>query len=370
MAELHAKSMAGQGAAEMGSSPTEAVLQQATGGSSTTDATRTASGKSLSMPLVVGLPVLLVIVSAVVILLLILLWLNYKNRKSNAVTNGDYHKVPTQDLGPVMNLPYPTGSSSKARIRMMDPPVPGTSTQYVEAARLGDYPGSSRGRYPFTDTDHSTSTSSSEKERTRKPPRRKSRQPLDVKFRSSDRSSGSEEGYPSPNRQPSPSYSAAVTPPPSPTPSQQSYSGEVDSTKKPELFLSMIYQENEAMLTVKVERATSLPQRADGTPVDAYVRLFFIPKLPEMPQRRTNKTQTRRREKSPVFDEVVEYEAMSAEELINSHLHAEVLDYRSYGKHLVLGRADLPLIQVQFVRGEASITLPLKPPKVCDAKGM
>lgn len=139
--------------------------------------------------------------------------------------------------------------------------------------------------------------------------------------------------------------------------------------KSAEVFLSLVYHENEALLIVKVERAAELPYRADGTPVDAYIRLFFIPKLPELPQRRTSKTKTQRRDNSPVFDEVVEYEAMSAEELINSNLHVEVLDYRSYGKHVVLGQAHIPLIQVQFVRGEASITLPLKSPKVIGGMG-
>ncbi len=350
--------MAEEGADVVADPPSAAAIlqQEAT---PTTNATRTASGKSLGLPLLAGLPVLLVVATAVVVLLLILVWLNYRARKNNAA--GDYQKVSTHEsMGPVMNLPYPAGSS-KPKIKMMDPPVPGTTTQYVEATRLGSYSGS---RYPFTDTDQSVrSTSSSEKERSRKPPRRKSKQPLDVKFRSSDRSSGSEEGFPSP-KLPS-SRSAAVTPPPSPSPSHHSCASEEESRKCPELFLSLSYQENEAMLGVKIERAVSLPCRPDGTLVDPYVRLFFIPKLPELPQRRTSKTKTQKRQTSPVFDELVEYEAMSMEELINSNLHVEVLDYRSYGKHVVLGQADIPLIQVQFVRGEAAITLPLKAPKVC-----
>ena len=336
-----------------------AVQQDSTGGSSATATEAAGSGKSISIPLVAGLPALLVIVAVVVVLLLILVWLNYRSKK-NSAQGGDYQKVPTHDMGPVMNLPYPTGGT-KAKIKMMDPPVPGTTTQYMEAARLGDYQGT---RYPFTDTDRSTS--SSEREKNRRPSRRKPKQPLDVKFRSSDRSSGSEDGYPSPKVPSSPaSRSAAVTPPPSPSPSHQSYASEEDTTKRAKLFLSLVYKEAEAALTVKIERATSLPCRADGAPVDPYVRLFFIPKLPELPQRRTSKTKTQRRDNSPVFDEIVEYEAMSAEELINSQLHVEVLDYRSYGKHLVLGQADVPLIQVQFVRGEAAITLPLKTPRVC-----
>ena len=356
-------------AAEKAAAPSNgaALLQQEAASNGTATV---ASGKALSLPLIAGLPVLLVIVTAVVVLLLVLVWLNYRSRRNSAA---DYQKVSTHDnMGPVMNLPYPAPAGSKAKIKMMDPPVPGTTTQYVEAARLGGYPGSGSTRYPFTDTDYSTqstsTSSSAEKERSRKPMRRKPRQPLDVRFRSSDRSSGSEEGFPSPKLPSSPaSRSAAVTPPPSPTTSHQSYASGEDSKKRPEVFLSLSYQENEAMLTVKVERAVSLPHRPEGIPVDPYVRLFFIPKLPELPQRRTNKTKTQKRETSPVFDELVEYEAMSMEELINSHLHVEVLDYRSYGKHVVLGQADIPLIQVQFVRGEAAITLPLHAPKVCQS---
>lgn len=192
--------------------------------------------------------------------------------------------------------------------------------------------------------------------------------PLDVRFRSSDRSSspGSEDStYGSPQVPSSPAMrSAAVTPPPSPSIRRTSVAEECEKKKLPELFLALFYNENEALLRVKVERATDLPFRADGTPVDAYVRLFFIPNLPELPQRRTSKTKTQRRENSPVFDEEVEYEAMSMEELINSNLHVEVLDFRSYGKHMVLGQADIPLVQVQFLRGEASVVLPLKLPKV------
>lgn len=322
----------------------------------------------INLPLVVGLPVLLIIITAVVILLVVLIWLNYRSRKKDRPSSiaAEYKKLPTQDIGPVLNLPYPT-SSPKPKIKLMDPPVPGTTTQFIEAAQLGGYPvpGS---RYPFTaESDHSTS-SSERGEKSRKSRRLGSRRAKDVRFRSSDRSTSpcSEDGYGSPSLIPSSpaSRSAAVTPPHSPSSIRRTSTVEKVVEKYPEVFLSLFYRENEAMLIVKVVRAVALPYRPDGTPVDAYVRLFFIPKLPELPQRRTNKTKTARKDNDPVFDEEVEYEAMSAEELINSHLHVEVLDYRSYGKHLVLGQADIPLIQVQFVRGEASISLPLKPPRV------
>lgn len=330
-------------------------------------------GKSI-IPLVAGLPVVLVIVTVVVVLLLVLVWLNYKSKRDQAAAaGGEYQKVPTDEIGPVLNLPYPTTGTGKPKIKMMDPPIPGTTTEFVEAAQLGGYP-TSNSRYPFTDTDRGSSSSQSTdrgmgKKRTRRYGSRRAA-PLDVKFKSSDRSSGSEDSIHcgSPRVPASPaSRSAAVTPPPSPTVQRRrsSVTPVVDpEKKKSELFLSLFYKESEAVLRVMVERAVGLPFRQDGTPVDAYVRLFFIPNLPDLPQRRTNKTRTQRRENTPVFDEEVEYEAMSMEELINSTLHVEVLDFRSYGKHIVLGQADIALVQVQFIRGEASITLPLKSPKV------
>ena len=353
---------------------TAALLQQ---GVNTTGAGGTAKpaghGKSI-IPLVAGLPVVVVIVTVVVVLVLILVWLNYRSKKKQFPSSAaEYQKLPVQDIGPVMNLPYPSSAPPRAKsIKLPDPPVPGTTTEYIEATSLSGYPGS---RYPFnTDTERSSSSQSNEQERTgkiKKPRRLGSRRvsnPLDVKFRSSDRSSspGSEDSWYGPSKVPgSPaSRSAAITPPPSPTMRRSSVMEEAEKKKGPELFLSLLYKESDALLKVKVERAVGLPDRADGTPVDAYVRLFFIPNLAELPQRRTNKTKTQRRENSPVFNEEVEYEAMSMEELINSNLHVEVLDYRSYGKDMVLGKADVPLVQVRFVRGEASITLPLKLPRV------
>lgn len=341
------------------------LVQQAPSDATTSPTTASKSG-GLGLPLITAIPILLIIVTIVIILLLILVWLNYRSKRKLSAPPG-YHSIPTQDIGPIMNLPYPT-NKPKAKIKMMEPPIPGTTTQFVEATALGD-PSS---RYPFT-TD---SSSSSDKDKAKKPARRLSNRrakPQDVKMRSSvDRfSDGSEDGYSSPKVSASPaSRSQAVTPPPSPSLSLKSSRSSITALQEkeekiiPKLYLVFVYQESEALLTVKVEKATDLPYRADETPVDAYVRLFFIPKLPDLPQRRTSKTDIQRRNNAPVFNEEVQYEAMSMEELINSNLHVEVLDYRSYGKHLVIGQADISLIQVQFVKGEAPVVLNLKPPKV------
>ena len=314
-----------------------------------------AKKNTMGISLLAALPILLIIVVIVVVLLLILLWLSYRSKRKNYPLSG-YHTVPTEDVGPVMNLPYP----NRPKIKMMDPPVPGTTTLATQLA-VGGQPGS---RYPFTDTDNSTSSSEGKGKKSRRLSNRRFKS-LDVgRHRSSDRSSdGSEDGSSPVTR------SSRVTPPPSPPSIRRGSLPLVDEKdKKPaELSLTLIYKENEAMLTILIQRATGLPNRAEGVPVDSYVRIFFIPNLPELPQRRTSKTQVVKRDNNPVFDETVQYDAMTAEELINSNLHLEVLDYRSYGKHLVLGQLDLPLVQVSFVKGEATATLPLNPPRVSES---
>lgn len=338
------------------SSPTAALLQEGISTTNSSSAIPSGTRSAAGITLLVGLPVVLIIVTAVVILLLVLVWLNYRSKHKDR----GYQTVPTEDTGQVMSLPYPTGKRPK--INMGDPPIPGTTTHYVEAAQLGEVTGS---RYPFVDKESTTKTPEKEGKKTRS---RRSK-PLDIRRKSTDcYSDTSEDGCFSPRLSSSPGpRSARVTPPPSPSPVHR---GSVREEELAELFIALSYQENETTLKVKIERASNLPYHADGTPVDPYVRIFFIPNLPELPQRRTTKTHTQRRENFPVFNEVVQYEAMSAEELINSNLHLEVLDHRSYGKDVVLGLANLPLVQVQFVKGEASMTLPLKPPKVCGMNGI
>lgn len=94
--------------------------------------------------------------------------------------------------------------------------------------------------------------------------------------------------------------------------------------KDPVVNLSLLYNKDTTSLVLKIERVLRLPFREDGSEVDAYVRLFIIPKLAELPQRRTCKTRTVRKDADPVFDEEISYNAMSAEEMINSTLHVQV----------------------------------------------
>ena len=334
------------------------------------------SASSINLPLIVSLPILLVVVTAVIILIMILMWCLYRKKKKKS----GYKSVPTECVDTPPQKPGIKKLNNKPKVHLSDPPVPGVTTQFIEAAQLGPVDGAGLGsRYPFI---KSSKSSASEKEK--KPRKLSSRRarPLGVVARraqSTDRSSdGSEDGYSSPRRlfaRGTAWGSSATTPAETPSPEHRlprAISGpsaliEQRSESLPELGLCLVFNEKEAQLTVKVERATKLPCRPNGNAVDSYVRLYFVPKLAEMPQRKTAKTEIVRGNCEPVFDQAMQYEAMTMAELINSVLHVEVLDIpdsTGFGKHKVLGRSDLPLVQVQFIAGEAPLSLPLSPPIV------
>ena len=128
----------------------------------------------------------------------------------------------------------------------------------------------------------------------------------------------------------------------------------------PELSFTLVYVRAESSLTVKVEKAAGLPSREDGSPADPYVRMFFVSNAPLVNQRRTSKTHAERKESSPVFGDVIRYQSMPPEELINSIMQIQVLDYRPYGRHPLMAIANLPLGQVEFENEVACLTLPLQ----------
>lgn len=131
-----------------------------------------------------------------------------------------------------------------------------------------------------------------------------------------------------------------------------------------ELSLTLVYVREECVLTVKVEKAVGLQSREDGSPADPYVRMFFVSKVPLQRQRRTSKTHAERKESAPVFGDVIRYDQMSPEELINSTMQIQILDYHPYGKHPLMAIAGLPLGQVAFENEVACLTLPLQLNKV------
>ena len=139
--------------------------------------------------------------------------------------------------------------------------------------------------------------------------------------------------------------------------------------KLPEIFLALTYLREKTTLVVNVERVVGLPPRDDGAEVDAYVRLFFVPRVPEMAQRKTSKTRTAKRELDPVFHEEIQYEAMSEEEVVNSTLHVQVLDYRAYGRHNIIGQGEISLGQVLLGEDREPVVLQLHTPRVREGGG-
>ena len=348
----------------------------------TTPATSHSAGSNLA--LLIGLPALIIIFTVIVVLLLVLAWHSLRRRWEESQYK--YHSLPTEDTADINSkvkgsnryrpLPYPPA------VKLTDPPIPNMT--YHMATELSD-PTTTGSRYPFVQhqlTKRSVHETRPGRLRTRRrgnhkhgkgvhtilnnaepdPEVVKERLEQDKKGRergeevhtptSSIFSLGQEEYNPHLYRIPPDKKTSLAG------------SATEKMPKDPDVFLMLLYSKDTASLVVRIDRVVGLPFRDDGSEVNAYVRLFFIPRSPALPQRRTSKTKTARRDSAPVFDEEIRYEAMSAEELINSTLHIEVLDYRAYGKHSILGQADLHLAQIQFEKGEATATLSLHPPKV------
>ena len=348
----------------------------------TTAATRTEPDKTSSdgsgseLAVYVGLPLIIAVFLAIVALLLLLIYfvLRAKNKRQ-------YSKVPRADRRRLKNLsglPYP--SIKPPAIKIDSAPAPDMT--FTVAPQLPD-PASSQ-RYPFLAGKH----------------KGQKNRPIQEKKDKHKKGNGKRKGHTSgasaADSTPRDSGTHSVSPPEGGTPptpgarkssvvslSQfgEQHAGIRDafmvsaaqkqfertsssSDKLPELFLALTYQRERTVLVVNVERVVGLPPRGDGAEVDAYVRLFFIPRLPEMAQRKTSKTRTAKRELDPVFHEEIQYEAMSEEELINSTLHVQVLDYRTYGRHNIIGQSELSLGQVTLGEEKEPVVLQLHAPRV------
>ena len=132
--------------------------------------------------------------------------------------------------------------------------------------------------------------------------------------------------------------------------------------KLPEIHFVLRYDDQPSSLVVRVEKVNNLPLRDDGSEVNAFVRVYFTPM--QSVSRGTARTEMVRRTSDPVFDEEITYEAMNKEDLDNSTLHLEVVDYQAYGKQRIIGRNQLALRRVNYTNGEARIYLSLPPPLV------
>lgn len=327
------------------------------------------------MAIYIGLPLIIVVFLAIIVLLLLFIYfmIRAKNRSP-------YRKVPKEGrLTNLSTLPYPSIKPPEIKIEN----VPAPDMSFTVAPQLPT-PASMQ-RYPFI--------------KQKRPQQNKPVQHYDgspekrsKKKYSDHRRTASENGSQT-GRRDSGTHSAS---PPSPDRSAsgtgsvvslsqfgEQHSGISDAfmisagkkqvgrtsssaDKLPEIFLGLTYLRGKTILVVNVERVVGLPPREDGAEVDAYVRLFFIPKLPEMAQRKTSKTRTAKKELDPVFHEQIQYEAMSEEELVNSTLHVQVLDYRTYGRHHIIGQSELSLGHVTLGEDTESVVLQLHAPKVRD----
>lgn len=322
----------------------------------------------VSTAVLVGVPILFIIVTVVIILLMVLAFLYYRSRqkKNDVDSKGMYSPVPLQEDSGSAPTPRLTSKSlpygSPPKISMADPHPP--NMQFTMATQLSDSTKSSK-RYPFMEQ-HKPPEGRTLRD-TRPLKRKKSNHKhgqsrhgtgslksglVDTSSDISDHSSSG--GKPEARQTRSKSLTVSAT---------QSETDEM--TTWSEIYVNLSYDGDSSKLIVSIDRIVSLPMRADGAPADAYVRLFMIPKLADLSQRKTATTQTRKGQSSPVFKEDICYDKMSREELINSSLHLDVLDYLPHGKHTMLGHTVVHLANVTFVEGEAALKLTLDPPEVC-----
>lgn len=299
----------------------------------------------------ITIPLMLLLVVGVIILVVIILISVRQRHKKNS----KYRPLPTSSKDEdVVKLPYPP------RVKYPGSTFP--NIKYSLATQLPQPPETASSRYPFIQHRVALPQGSIQEKR---PPR------LRTKRRGNHKHGKGKHVVVQPiNR---------IESEHSPTPeSDQSigdgiflhpahkYPAKEDSTVpvNPEVSLVLQHDETTAVLVIRVEHVLNLPLREDGQEVDAYVRLHFSPVHPAGQERRSSKTQTQRQKSSPVFQEEISYPNMPLTDLMSSTLHINVLDYRSYGKHLVLGQNELPLNGLEFVNGEAQLALILHPPKI------
>lgn len=310
------------------------------------------SGGSATLYIAVSLVV--VLFTAAVILVAVVLALAALRRNGYVPRNGKYSLLPTaesrEDGKKKPTLPFPP------KVSLTDPPI-SDEMMFSLAPQLSDHLERGTMRYPFVK--HRTIGPQASLQE-RRPPRLRTRRKGNHKHGKAMRAVQHRTENLDVNEE---SANGKGDSPPRPhvylLPAQNQ-SGEND----PEVFLTFIYSKISASLVVRVERVVGLPLREDGTEVSAYVQLYLTPARPAGPQRRSSKTQTARRNSTPVFDEEIRFEAMSEAELLLSTLHVEVLDYKVYGKHQLLGGTMLALSAVHFYEGEASIALTLVVPQV------
>ncbi len=336
--------------------------------SSSSNGASTASGGT-SIGVAVGVPILIIAGTALIILSLVLAFLYYRSRqrRTDIDAKGVYAPLPLEDSGsaspprlPHKTVPY----GPPPTISLADPPNP--NMQFTMATQLMD-PSKTGQRYPFMDQ-HKQPEGRNLRDtrplnkRTKKKGNHKhghNRHGI-LKSASVDTSSDVSD-------QSSSGRSSEVRPRSrhSPLPSSHSPSEHEDGSQPMELYLTLSHHEDSVQFVVNIDRVVSLPTRpGDGALVDPYVRLFLIPKLAGLAQRKAVTTATQRGTLCPIFNEDIVYESVSREELINSSLTVDVMDSLPHGKHRLLGQALVQLASLNFAEGEAAMKLSLSTPEV------
>lgn len=313
--------------------------------------------------LCIVIPILLILIALGVFLLVVLIWWGIRKRHKK---QNRYRPVPTRDSSQ-SSLPFPP------RVQLTSSSSPQVQPSYTIATPL-EQQQSAMGtkkfqtRYPFIQHRPPSPQGSIDEKR---PPRYRTRRKGNHKHGRGKhvivkRDNIDSEHSPTPEEQsrddsPAPSQIYLL-------PAKQTTPSPKDGSHTPqesEIYLTIKYNKPTESLIVRVERVTSLALRDDGTEVDAYVRLHFTPVRPMGPQWTTSKTQTRRRSSAPVFEEEISYPNMPVDELVETTLHIEVLDYKSYGKHQVLGSNELAMKDIDLSSEETiNISLPLLAPTV------
>ena len=327
------------------------------------------------MAIYVGLPLIIAIFLAIVALLLLLVYfvIRAKNKQR-------YSKVPRKKktLTNLSTLPYP--SIKPPAIRIEGAPAPDMS--FTVAPQLPD-PAASQ-RYPFLQHKRQQNRPVRDGERKKKHGNGRINKKHSATVLDKSADSGTHSASPPDVSPPRDGEGAAKGPRKGSLVSLSQFGEQhaiadafmISAAKKqvgrnagsadklPEIFLTIAYLRERTTLVVNVERVVGLPPRDDGAEVDAYVRLFFMPRIPDMAQRKTSKTRTAKRELDPVFHEEIQYEAMSEEEVVNSTLHVQVLDYRAYGRHNIIGQGEISLGTVSLGEEKEPVVLQLQAPRV------
>ena len=304
--------------------------------------------------LIVLVPILFILI-IVCIILTVFVYLSIKKREQKQSRR--YQPVATKDdaAGKITTLPYPPS------VKISKNAYP--HLEYSLATQLPQPLEVSAARYPFIQHQLPGPQGSVHE---RRPPRLRTKRRGNHKHGKGKHvilghQDTTVESDNSPTPEPEASFGAKICHIPL---NRDSSPEESASGSKPEISLVLKYDEIECVFGIQIGRVINLPLREDGVEVDGYVRVHFTPALSINLDVGTIRTQTRRKNSSPIFEEELTYSNLKKEQLLDLTLHIEVTDFKSDGKHTVLVQAEIEMNKVNFFDGNCRLTLPLESPKV------